>query len=185
MRHRTRPPLHPRTWTTRSGQATRREDLWVQVRRPGPRTRDRRPDEALLGRPACSQGHKDQSLRSALDETPAAHKPATVHRHAKPRRLRAEEVEPDRQDRDRSRVPESSTSSRPSRTPAASWRHRSPPNVRRRSVPTPTQPRFGSSGSGSDSKDSLATRGQIARFWRVIASRSCQRAAPAMKVATM
>ena len=98
------PPLTPTTWTTRRGQATRREDLWVEVGRPGQRTRDRPPDEALLGRPAYSQGRKDQSPRSALDETPV-HVAAAAHRRGKPRRLRAKEVEPDRQDRARSCVP--------------------------------------------------------------------------------
>src|SRR5262245_51257972 len=65
-------PPTPQPCRTAPGEATQGEDLWVRVGRPGRRTRDRRPDEALPGRLAYSQGCKEQSPRSALDEPPIA-----------------------------------------------------------------------------------------------------------------
>ena len=97
------------------------------------------------------------------------HKAAAVHRHAKLRRLRAKEVEPDRQERDRSCVPETQ--------PQLVRREHVPPRWRRtQSAQWPASfsadahaAKFGSSGSGSDLRDARHTRTDCP-LWRDIAS---------------
>ena len=104
-RHRTT-PSNPATVDDSAGPSPhRREDLWVRsssTRSANSGSTTRRSSSRPPGVLASTYGPSLQEMRSTKLRQ---HKAAAVHGHAKPRHLRAEEVEPDWQDRDRSCVP--------------------------------------------------------------------------------